>query len=735
MIKIRKIKVQNFRLLKEFQLDLEDDLSLIIGKNNSGKTSLISIFSKFLSEKNNSKSFSCDDFNIDFQKHLKERTLARDLKNEIFLGISLKLFINYDENDDLSNLNKVLMDLDPDNKTVVLSFEYSLSKEDFIKFQSDFFQFETEQIEKIKSKIYPSLSEEESKNIETLKQNKIDSLFYDFFKTNLSSYFKFHQKSLQFDLETFSENDIDFIDLEKANVRIDQIINFKVISAKRDVSNKETDKTLSILSSKYYEKREGLQSDSKAIQQFKNTLTDTDEQLDLAYKALFKTVIERVQKFGGIKDGDSIIKIISTLQHRELLKGNTTVMYGQTDDHSLPEHYNGLGYMNLIGIIFEIEVLLTDFRKENRENEKPSTINILFIEEPEAHTHPQMQYVFMKNIKEILLNASKGDGGANRSFNLQTIITTHSSHITAECQFGDIKYFNKTSLNSVVSKNLNDLEHEYERDGEIQNYKFLKQYLTLNRAELFFADKAIFIEGDTERILVPAMMKKIDQDDPVNPLLSQNISIIEVGAYSQVFEKFIHFIGIKSLIITDIDSAKKLITNSDGKTTTQIEKCAVNDVDASLTTNNALIYFHGMKSDLSYFKTLSIDWKILRKRPRDNKWVSNKKGNLFVVYQIEELQGQSSYYPRSFEDAFFYLNKDLLKEQNAVFDSLTKKHLTKFISNEISVYEFVTKAIGSKPTLAMEILLNSKSDLDGNHFINWQTPSYIKQGLQWLKAN
>jgi putative ATP-dependent endonuclease of OLD family len=61
-----------------------------------------------------------------------------------------------------------------------------------------------------------------------------------------------------------------------------------------------------------------------------------------------------------------------------------------------------------------------------------------------------------------------------------------------------------------------------------KNYKFLKQYLTLHRAELFFADKAIFVEGDTERILLPAMMKKIDQEKPDNPLLSQNISIIEV---------------------------------------------------------------------------------------------------------------------------------------------------------------------------------------------------------------
>lgn len=98
------------------------------------------------------------------------------------------------------------------------------------------------------------------------------------------------------------------------------------------------------------------------------------------------------------------------------------------------------------------------------------------------------------------------------------------------------------------------MEKEYTDNGEEQNYRFLKKYLTLNRAELFFADKAIFIEGDTERILLPAMMKKVDIEKPEDPLLSQNISIIEVGAHSHIFERFIEFIGIKGIIITDIDS-------------------------------------------------------------------------------------------------------------------------------------------------------------------------------------
>jgi len=62
-MKITKIKVKNFRLLKEFELDLEESLSLVIGKNNCGKTSLLSILNKFIVSQSTSNNFSFDDFN------------------------------------------------------------------------------------------------------------------------------------------------------------------------------------------------------------------------------------------------------------------------------------------------------------------------------------------------------------------------------------------------------------------------------------------------------------------------------------------------------------------------------------------------------------------------------------------------------------------------------------------------------------------------------------------------
>ena len=108
-----------------------------------------------------------------------------------------------------------------------------------------------------------------------------------------------------------------------------------------------------------------------------------------------------------------------------------------------------------------------------------------------------------------------------------------------------------------------------------------------------------------------------------------------------------------------------------------------------------------------------------------------------MVFQTEETNtGGQRYHARSFEDAFFHVNKSLLTDASVPFDSLTQKYVRKFINNEIDVYDFCELGIGSKPSLAIEILLNSKTDkTTGEPFVNWRIPAYIKEGLIWLKKD
>ncbi len=723
-MRITQIQILNYRLLKDFTIDIESVLSLVIGKNNCGKTSFLSLLDKFL-QVNDSNRFTFDDLNIEVQQRLKLHCETLDVEFDTKeYSLFLKLYIEYNETDNLSNISSIMLDLDPAITTVVLSFEYSIQLEQFHKLIRDFGEFSA----KIETELFKKFETEKIEKekwgtiIEEAKRKK--DIIY-FLKKYHSNYYRIQKKALE------PNNEDNFIDLIKENIKIDKIINFKRIKAKRDVANEDgatrtSDKTLSKMSSKYYDKISNAEDEIENIIQLQNELSATDDRLNSVYNSLFGNIISKVKKFGGIKEDESKLMIVSTLEEKNLLSNNTTVMYEHGDSHSLPEDYNGLGYMNLIAIIFEIEVLLSDFKKKKLKEDIPADINLLFIEEPEAHTHPQMQYVFIKNIKTLLMEASSGnDDGI--PLNLQTIITTHSSCIAAESDFNDLKYFHRSESNKVVAKNLKNLQAEYAIDDP-KDYQFLKQYLTLNRSELFFADKAIFIEGDTERLLLPAIMKKIDWeevDKNLLPLLSQNISIVEVGAYSHIFDKFISFLGIKTLIITDLDSARKVPKmkdgeqqkNADGSPKEVPEKCKSSE--GTYSTNAAIEHFLQVK-DLAAITALTQNNKVLIKNEAN--WVQNEEaGKLCLVFQTTE----NAYLARSFEDAFINLNSDFIIANKDDFKSLKNRE---DIETYPDAYEVADNCIDKKTLFALDILFFSDEK-----FTNWQIPAYIKDGLLWLK--
>ena len=58
-MKIKKLEIDGFRCLLDFKIIFEDDLTVIVGENDSGKTSLI----ECLKVVTQNKSIAIDDFN------------------------------------------------------------------------------------------------------------------------------------------------------------------------------------------------------------------------------------------------------------------------------------------------------------------------------------------------------------------------------------------------------------------------------------------------------------------------------------------------------------------------------------------------------------------------------------------------------------------------------------------------------------------------------------------------
>src|SRR3546814_17383296 len=87
-------------------------------------------------------------------------------------------------------------------------------------------------------------------------------------------------------------------------------------------------------------------------------------------------------------------------------------------------------------------------------------------------------------------------------------------------------------------------------------------YTTLIRTcDLFFAEKAVLVEGTTERILVPEILRKLDaarrQAGGRAEIRAQYITLLEIGgAYAYLFEPLLEFLELRTLIVTDLDAVR-----------------------------------------------------------------------------------------------------------------------------------------------------------------------------------
>lgn len=677
-MKVTKINVQNYRLLKDFSLELKNDLSLIVGKNNCGKTSVLTVLEKILN-RNSNFTLTWEDINLIHRKEIFEKIKrvsdTPDSELEPILGINLQIWIQYSEEDSYQNIQPFMMDLNPDNNFIILEFTYTLP------------------IQKL-----CDLNHQVSDFIDDF------SKFELFMKKNMSKFFEMQVYSLGYNTSTqeLTEEKSNLLEMKDVH----KIIKVRGISASREVSNKENNHSLSKMSNRFYKLNNGEDIDNNANSLLQSAILKADETLTKAYSGddtndgIFTQVFERVKKFGG-NDSEAELAIHSSLSEKDILSNNTTLYY-KHDDSLLPETYNGLGYLNLYGIIFEIETLMADIKNE------PADINLIYIEEPESHTHPQLQYIFIKNIKDLLKEHNDELKESGDYSCIQTLITTHSSHIVSDCNFDDLIYF-KRDAEMVISKVFNSLKEEYGKDQ--LGYKFVKQYLTLNNSELFFADKVICIEGDTERILLPTMMQKVEISNPLNqnsmiiPLLSQNISIIETGAHSQVFRKLFDFLGIKVLIITDIDPANK-------SEKSRFTSCSA--VNATSTTNASIKSFFDISGDNIF--------SIVAQKSFADKITSD--GRIRIAYQIPE--DGKDYQPASFEDAFISLNSQFILDNKE--NLIEYEALKSFSESDIyDFYHFARDKVNKKSAFASSLLYFED---DQN---TWKVPKYISEGLLWLR--
>jgi len=671
-MKIKKIEVNNFRLLQSSSLDMTNGLTLLVGKNNTGKTSFVVLLEKFLTKSN--PSFSYSDFPVSLREKLHNITEETNIDE---LSIRLSICVEYSDDDNLENISEFMLDLDPNRTTIHILFEAKIDKDALIA-----------RAPKLKEGIDEEQHQKE-------KRIFIERNIHKFINTSIYAYDDFGYKG---DKSYYLENRDDLE--EKEFKSVGKVLNIQVIHAKRNVaSSDETGKSpLSSVTTQYFKKLDD--SDDDRLDDIRNALIKIDQGLENQYSTVFSDFLSNSAGFLHLKG----LKVVSDIEASALIGTTSKIIYGTTDDH-LPENLNGLGYLNILYLLLKVEIAKNEFQASDAD------INLLLIEEPEAHTHPQMQCVFSKKIRELVEEITA----------LQAIVSTHSSYIVSNSEFKDIRYLAKSDNDNVKFKNFHtDLASQYSKiEGEdgAKLYKFLEQFLKIQNAELFFADKAIFIEGTTERMLLPLFIKEFDKNcqDEINKIAQQNISVIEAGANAKAFAPFLDFIGIKSLIITDLDSTKKKITKD--KNDNESTSYGTWPVDGSThTSNETLKYFFSAPSikDEKEFK----EWfeKLIQEKQ------DSLSQNVYVAYQLEE----NGYHARSFEDAFMNSNKLKIKSMSDKLLGLKNKKELQDVETA-NIYALTDTVLAKKSDFAASLLYMALTEQ-----VTWVTPKYINKGLKWI---
>lgn len=190
---------------------------------------------------------------------------------------------------------------------------------------------------------------------------------------------------------------------------------------------------------------------------------------------------------------------------------------------------NGLGYNNLIFMA----VVLSELAKN-----ADASFRCLIVEEPEAHLHPQLQAILLRYLSSI----DKGDPGERP---VQVFVTSHSPNFASIADLDSIAcMIDATAGKATVfhPRTVNFAKGKKEK---------LARYLDVTRSELFFARRALFVEGAAELLLISVLAELLGYD-----LRQHGVSLISVEGLN--FDCFMPLFGEKAIpipvsIITDAD--------------------------------------------------------------------------------------------------------------------------------------------------------------------------------------
>ena len=751
---IKFVEISNFRKLLSIRVDLAAATTLFVGANNSGKTSAMLALRRFLSPKRSQ--FEMHDFTlchwpivIDIGKSWLE---ARDKDELIDLVIDpwmsvlptldLWLHVNTGEMHHVRDLIPTL-DWDGGNLGVRLRYEpkdLKLLYKDFVGAVDD--------AETMRAAAIAAVAAENPDADPPPAPPKLtiwpESLV-DFLSRRLSTYFTVQAYSLDpAKLFEPSKSQAQPQLLPPTSLPIGSdvfagLIRVHDIPAQRGFgeaqpSQEDEDAPATVAGTRlsdqlksYYAKHldptKGPDpKDLGALQAIEAAQDAFDKRLTESFKAAF-TEVEGMG-YPGVTDPrprvSTRLKAIDGLNHGAAVTFEVDVIAddgGMTPILRLPEANNGLGYQNLISMIFRLMSFRDAWMRVGKAAKAKvahiEPLHLVLVEEPEAHLHAQVQQVFIKKAYAVL--RAHEDLGTNVKLRTQLVVSTHSSHVAHETSFSCLRYFRRLPAGmaaKVPVSTVINMSEVFGADGETE--RFVTRYLRAQHADLFFADAAILVEGPAERMLVPNFIRA--HYDELNQCY---ITLLEIGgSHAHKLRPLIEHLGLLTLVITDLDT----LTGTGGTS-------AQPAMGTGQRTNNATLKTWIPATD-------DVDALI---DANDKLKTQHSDGDLLfavrVAYQLPvEVTPLGATSP---DTAFPYTFEDALAFENIAFfaalegTGLVRKFREAFEGggSAAAIGGRLYRALkdGKKAEFALDVL-----EADG--FDGLVVPRYIGEGLEWLLA-
>lgn len=444
---LEKFRVKNYRGIKDITLDFNKGLNILIGENNSGKSSVIDALRLCLSYGNQKREtfVSIEDFYID-------QLVLSDVLNDIEFHLNFKI----EAEEEKAWFYDMLNTYENGTQDIQIHFRY--------------YTTETNNIKKVRFKVWGGCNEGQQISNDEL------GLFYFVYLGAL-------------------RNVENFLKPVRGN-RLGQL--YSNIKLK---DNLEEDKLFKKeLGKKVGTSINGDEDWTNLVQQGKGKINEHLKETCYIHKQQ-KVEIDFLP-FDFFKLVDSL-KIQIPIYSDEILNG----------DHSKQKFFdldkNGLGYNNLI----YTATVLGDLQQKKEVDKE--IYAALLIEEPEAHLHPQLQSLFFNYLNKL-----------NKDLNFQVFISSHSPTITA-----------KANLNSIlVLQNIENNIHCLSLDKSgltTDNKKYLQKFLDVTKAQLFFSNGVILVEGISEALLLPIFSKMLGEEYDIE---KAGIELININGVA--FEHF-----------------------------------------------------------------------------------------------------------------------------------------------------------------------------------------------------